>query len=265
MNVVGREYKTMLDPAGFADPRSAADLFWDELEVAAETPSVRLKGKFDELEDRRITFLDTPDLTLRRLNLVLRRRAGDGQDEYTLKCRSEDRYEAAGTDVGAKPGLDAKSKLEEDIAPPFRCRFSHSCTVKAGGAPPASLKGAAELFPLIGSLLHDGRLLTPDTPIRPVHNVTAHERVLTGAKVVFNPAGGPGEEASAAVIVWTHAKSRRILVVEFSFRIKDKEERFSFATANSARSFFEVVLGHDWARPDSVTKTEYVFRDTRGD
>ncbi|MDG3002824.1 hypothetical protein [Paludisphaera mucosa] len=265
MKLAGREYKTMIDHAAFVDPRAAADLFWTELEEAAETPTRRLKGRFDREEGRRVSFLDTPDLSLRRSNLVLRRRAGEGGDQYTLKCRSEDRYEAAGTDVDAAPGLDGKSKLEEDIAPPFLCRFSHSCNAKLPGDPPATLGDAAALFPLLGRLVHDGRPLALDLPLRTVHDVVASERVLTGAKLVFDPPGEPAVEASAAMIVWSNPKTARILLAEFSFRIKADDERFGFAVAASARSFFEVVLGHDWARPDSRSKTEYVFRDTRGD
>ena len=58
------------------------------------------------------------------------RRAQDAAVQYTLKCRSDDRYFAAGSDLRPAKRLDAKEKLEEDIAPPFRCRFSHSTTVE---------------------------------------------------------------------------------------------------------------------------------------
>jgi len=48
-----------------------------------------------------IVFLDTPDFTIRRNGVIFRRREADGSGEleYTLKCRSEDRYVADGIDV----------------------------------------------------------------------------------------------------------------------------------------------------------------------
>ncbi len=267
MKIVGREFKAMLDPTRFADQEAAVESFWEELEDLARTTTVQTAGRFNKAENRQITFLDTPDLSMRRNGLVLRRRSGDDSDEYTLKCRSEDRYVAAGTDMGAVQGLDPKPKLEEDIAPPFRCRFSHSNTVTLSGNPPGSLGEVAAVFPLVRTLDHDGRLLAADIPVRPVHKMTAFERVHTGAQLVFDGLGpnGNDENASVALIVWTSGKSRRPLVSEFSFRIKDKEERFSRGLAIAARSFFEVVQRHDWCRPGALTKTEFIYRDTRGD
>src|SRR5919109_631606 len=105
---------------------------------------VRTKDKLNEKETRSIIFLDTPDHTLRRNGLVLRQRAVDEAVEYTLKCRSEDRYFAAGTDVGAADRLKSDPKLEEDIAPPFRGRFSHSTTITVAGDRKTTLHKDAE-------------------------------------------------------------------------------------------------------------------------
>ena len=111
--------------------------------------------------------------------------------EYTLKCRSEDRYFAAGADLSTVEGFKADEKLEEDIAPPFRCRFSHSNTVrppkKSGlrrGESPGTLGEAAAFFPALG-VVHDERGIPPDTPLRVVNGITASERVSTGTRLVF--------------------------------------------------------------------------------
>jgi hypothetical protein len=272
MKLVSREYKAMLDHRQFGDRQAAVDAFWPEVEDLATTlPSTRTQGKLDRKEKRTIVFLDTPDLTLRRNGLVLRRRQGDEAPQYTLKCRSEDRYFAAGTDLAAAGGLDADEKLEEDIAPPFRCRFSHSNTVtveegSGGQEAPATLAEASSIFPVLGTLTHDGRACPPDTALLPVHNIEAFERVYSGAKLAFGGLGpGSDEEASVALILWSSGKEGRPLVAEFSFRLKDKEERFTRGLAASARSFFEAVQRLDWCRPDAVTKTEYIYRDTGGD
>jgi hypothetical protein len=271
MKLASREYKAMLDHRQFGDRQAAVDAFWLEVEDLARTiPSTRTRDTLDKKERRTIVFLDTPDLTLRRNGLVLRRRRGDDAPLYTLKCRSEDRYFAAGTDLAAAGGLDADEKLEEDIAPPFRCRFSHSNTVTveegAGGrAAPTTLGEASAIFPILGTLTHDGRACPPDTALTPVHNIEAFERVYTGAKLAFGLGPGSDEEASVALILWSAGKEGRPLVAEFSFRLKDEEERFTRGLAASARAFFEAVQHLDWCRPDAVTKTEYIYRDTGGD
>ena len=130
MKFESREYKMLVKHEPFVAPAEATKAVWDEVEEAVRTlATVRTKGKFDEQETPRIVFLDTPDYTLRRDGLVLRQRVVNKAVEYTLKCRSEDRYLAAGTDVRAADGQESERKLEEDIVPPFRCRFSHSMTI----------------------------------------------------------------------------------------------------------------------------------------
>src|SRR5262249_55424923 len=102
MKVVAREYKMLVRHEAFTDAPAAAKGLWHEVEDTLETvEAVRTRGKLDETESRRIVFLDTPDHTLRRLGLVLRQRAGEEVVDYTLKCRSEDRYFVAGTDMSA--------------------------------------------------------------------------------------------------------------------------------------------------------------------
>lgn len=270
MNVESREYKVLVNHEPFADPAEAVKAVWDEIEEAARTlPMVQTKGKLDEKETRRIIFLDTPDHTLRRNGLVLRQRAIDESLEYTLKCRSEDRYFVAGTDVGAAAGLEAELKLEEDIAPPFRCRFSHSATITLAGDPqnapqktPKTLREATALFPVLGTLRTDGQRCVPETVLEMVNSITVDENVWKGGKIVFETDGeAKSEKASVALILWARGKAGRPAVAELSFRIKDNEERFSRNLAEAARSVYALLLRLDCSRPDGMTKTEYIYRD----
>ncbi len=127
---------------------------------------------------RRIEFFDTPDQTLLVRGLILRRREDDERVDLTLKARSEDRCLAAAAEVQADkdlPDKRVKQKFEEDIAAPFRPRFSNSCTVKfsAGDAPPApaSLADAAAWFPDLRKLNRDGLRCAAETPLAVVHGV----------------------------------------------------------------------------------------------
>jgi hypothetical protein len=274
MKLVSREYKAMLDHEGFVDRPTALRSLREELSGLAQALGrVVVKGHFDEEQERTIVFLDTPELALRGAGFVLRRRMADGKAEYTLKCRSEDRYFAAGADLSTVEGFKADEKLEEDIAPPFRCRFSHSNTVrppkKSGlrrGELPGTLGEAAAFFPVVG-VVHDERGIPPETPLRVVNGITAYERVYTGARLVFGGAepDGDEEEASVALILWSDGDEGRPLVAEFSFRLEDEKERFSRGLSRSARSFFEGVQRLERARPEGRTKTEFIYRDADGD
>ncbi|MCU0873355.1 MAG: hypothetical protein MUE50_13525 [Pirellulaceae bacterium] len=274
MKVESREYKLLVNHESFVDAPSAVKAIWDEIEEAVKTlATVRAKSKLDEKEVRRIAFLDTPDHTLRRNGLVFRRRAVDESAEYTLKCRSEDRYLAAGTDVRAADHLESEQKLEEDIAPPFRCRFSHSATMAAAGSgdiasekTPKNLREAAALFPVLGTLSADGRPCAPETALEVVNNIIVDECVWKGGKLVFE--GSDGEEAgkaSVALILWTRGKQGRPAVAELSFRLKDSEERFSRELARAARSTYTLLQRLDCSRPGGMTKTEYIYRDASSD
>ena len=77
--------------------------------------------------------MKTPDQTLRLRGLILRRREDEQQVDMTLKARGDDWCLTAAADVRADKDLPekrVKQKFEEDIAAPFRPRFSNSCTVK---------------------------------------------------------------------------------------------------------------------------------------
>lgn len=275
MKIVSREYKMMLDPAPFADRDAAIGAFWGNVvDLTKMSRTVRATKEAIGLKEKRtITFLDTPDHALRRQDLILRRREGNGgAPQYTLKCRSEDRYYAAGTDVTAIRGDNPEPKLEEDISPPFLCRFSNSFTItlKDGkkGDPFATLGDAARTFPILGTLRQEGELIPAEAPLRPVRDFIAREEVYGGSKLVFggNAAGSGREDvATAALIVWAGDKEGGPpCVVEFSFRLRDEREKFTRELVRAARKLYEAIQKAKWARPDSITKTAFAYGD-RGD
>jgi hypothetical protein len=271
MKVESREYKLLIQHEPFVDPAAAVLAVWDEIKEAMRTlPGVETKGEFDEEETRKILFIDTPDHTLRRNSLILRQRSSEDAVEYTLKCRTEDRYFAAGTDVeAAKDRRTDGPKLEEDIAPPFLCRFSHSATITLNSdtkaklrKTPETLGQAAALFPLLGTLRVDDRSCPPKTVLKVVNNVEVEETVWKGSKILIEQDDEESEKASLALIVWTRVTGHGPIVAELSFRIKDKEENYSRQVAQTARSVYRLLQRLDCALPDGMTKTEYVYRDS---
>ncbi|HKQ50376.1 MAG TPA: hypothetical protein VJZ71_20045 [Phycisphaerae bacterium] len=267
MKVSSREYKAMLDHTRFGDRSVAVKQYWEEAaEIMKRADNVKAMGDFDRKEKRTIAFLDTPDLSISRNGFVLRRRAQSDSVQYTLKCRSDDRYFAAGIVLRAADGLDSKGKLEEDIAPPFQCRFSNSATLTLAEAQdelPTTLAAAAALFPALAALRVDGRACPGDTPLSEVHKIEAFERVYAGPRLLFDLPGSAN--ASVALILWSNGENGRALAAEISFRMKDPDEQFGRELARGARMAFGLLQGMDWCRPDSPTKTQFVYGGAVGE
>lgn len=266
MRVTSREYKVMLAGGPFADPAAALAAVRDDLGDLAAALGGELAGGFDpgDPKERTVLFLDTPDFTLRRNGLLLRRRAKrSGKAEFTLKARTEDRYVAAAADLSPGPGLAAEVKFEEDIGPPFVARFSHSATVPgaSGSPPPATLGAAATLFPGLAAVRRDGLTCPPHAPLAAVNGREVYERVYTGP--VAHLAGDGDRPAAAAaevaVILWTRGAKGRVLAAELSFRYGDAAEAYPPAVAAAARRLFDGVQRQDWAVPDGSTKTQHLY------
>lgn len=275
--IKSREYKMMLKHRWFQPKRKAVNTLWNEVveltdTVIAATGCERfaIEGDFESPQKREITFFDTTDHLLRRSGLVFRRRIeADGKRQFTLKARNEDRYIASGFDLmeGNRVDGKAKGKFEEDIGAPFRSRFSKSNTVRFKsnsaspfGDEPKILKDAALLFPILGTLIYGGKMAKGTTKLTPVNGINAYERVYKGPKVTIDET----TTGTAAAILWTNGWEGRPLVAEFSFRLKDeaKTESFPANISRTARQFFELIQSLDWCKPDSATKTQYVYRES---
>jgi hypothetical protein len=275
MRVTSREYKVIVDGSLFADVNAGLSDILDDLGALGRSVGVEVAGKFDDKDpnERSILFLDTPDYTLHENGLLLRQRVKtkSGKTEYTLKCRTEDRYIATGKDLSAIAGLKPDSKFEEDIGVPFVSRFSHSTTVEldedndlAGQKLPKTLLSAgSKLFPGIRAVNHDGLPCPPETALAPVNSLQVFERFFKGPEVRF-PKGRNHRSTTAssvALILWSKGKKGRLLTAEFSFRYQDDNEAFSPEVASAAKRFFEGLQRLDWARPEASTKTQYMYGD----
>jgi hypothetical protein len=272
MHVKYREYKVMVDSSFCADLKAALCNIRDETEDLARSLGLGFTGKFDaeDPKERTILFLDTPDFTVRQNGLLLRQRVKrtGGTTEYTLKCRTPDRYIAEGMDLSPGARLKSESKFEEDVGVPFVSRFSHSTTVSldaqedlAGDKYPARLSTAARLFPGLLALQRDRRPSAPETALTPVRGLDVFERVFTGSKLHFphERRRSTAMSADIALILWSKGRKGRILTAEFSFRYAAEGEAFPADVASGAKRFFEGLQHLDWTRPEAITKTQYMY------
>ena len=258
--ITSREYKVMLDHRRIANDDSDITSFLNDLGHAAARAGLAFAGAIESEARRTIQFLDTPDHLLKHNRLILRRRVDEGKKkaQFTLKCRSEDRYLAQGKDLSVARGHAAERKFEEDIAARFTSRFSQSASVVVKGKdakPPNTLGRAADLFPSLGSLKRDGEKSPKKTALEVVGGVTAHERVLSGPQFAL-PAI---KESEVALIFWSHAWEERIIAAEFSFRYKSAKELYPLETAEAAFALFLAIQSLDWCLPAGTTKTQLVY------
>jgi hypothetical protein len=252
-----REYKVMLNHHMFADRREGSRTVCEELRaLAGRLPKIKWQGELQVNKRRTIVFLDTIDRTIALNGLLLRQRTDKAaqESELTLKCRSADRYVAAGADLSAAPTLESCLKLEEDIGAPFVSRFSRSNTICSESEPPETLEAASKYFSVLNKLKRDGVRCSSELRLKPVNSLKAFERVLTGATLTLGDV-----EAEVALILWSAGRKGRSLVSEFSFRYKCKGEDVSVQTARQAKYFFEELQLLDWCAPLSMTKTQFAY------
>jgi len=262
LRLTSREYKFMLDQRLFDDYEQAAQEFLGDLQRAVQRMAggTEIAGDFDATLRREIVFLDTPDQTIKLNRLLFRQRIKkDGKDEaeYTLKCRSPDRYFAAAADLTAADGLKGASKFEEDIGAPFLTRFSQSNTVKGDKRAPTTLGEAAEIFPALGKLRRDGRRCHHKIELEKVNSLQIFERVLKGPVLHFGKV-----EAQIALILWSDREEGRPLVAEFSFRYGDEKERHSRKVSLQSMEFFEKLQALDWGAAAGRTKTQFAYGES---
>tara|TARA_Y100000034_G_scaffold133308_1_gene198421 strand:- start:1145 stop:1696 length:552 start_codon:yes stop_codon:yes gene_type:complete len=155
---------------------------------------------------------------------------------------------ATGTKVGSnwkKKKEEFKVKLEEDISPPFRSRYSYS-----------------------GTYTTDGQLVLPDLrdatkifkPLRHFDEWSQLEPV-GGSVLEFAYKGGElnlgRESGEVAVVVWKHVDE--VVVAEVSFRYKDAKGKFLYSTARKAKKIYDDLQGFGWCNPVGITKTQYIY------
>jgi hypothetical protein len=269
MLITSREYKVIVDESLLKDPSSGLRDILDDVEVLARSLGVKLNGDFDPQDPRvrTLLFLDTSEFAVRQNGLLLRKRVErkNGKTKYTLKCRTEDRYIAGGRTL--RTTIPGELKFEEDVGVPFVSRFSQSATITldkdaalAGQNHPRTLKEASGLFPDLRDLTRDGVPCGLELPLAPVNGQEVIERVFVGPELGLGktPLGGPAT-ATLSVIVWSKRREDRLVTAEFSFRYEDDREEYLPGTALVARRFFQAVQRQEWARPESLTKTQFLY------
>lgn len=263
-DVTSREYKVMLTPAAFdGDDDTLVDVvnsFWSEVGVACEVLDIPTSGSFDTVEARRlIRFFDTDAHALNGERYIVREREDveTGEREVTLKFRHPDRYVASDRSMEPAAGVQAKTKFEEDVKPPFVSVFSFSTTQPLeSGHVLEQLSDVADLFPGLADELEE----LPEAPLVLVSDFVAREVVLGGATLLL---GKRDIEAECAIVAWYDEGEGDTtpVVVEFSFKYGDDAEDYRGSVARDAYEVLEALQGtlSGWVDPNPRTKTSFVY------
>lgn len=264
--ITSREYKVVLQHDAFVERRHALQSLSQQLQQLTTELDVHIAGEFESPKQREVTFFDTQDRLLRRSSLLLRRRIDQERRDvrFTLKCRNQDRYIAAGFDVSAAAGFDYKAKFEEDIVLPFSSRFSSSGTVKFEqdeiadspfGLTPRPAGDLADLFPGLAGLFQRHEATASEVVV--VNGIHAFEEVHGGLVIKLAKAA----KVELQAVVWCNHPAGTPILAELSFQFQDDNENFSADAARAAKRFFESLDRLDIHKPSGKTKTQFVYGD----
>ncbi len=253
--LTSKEYKILLTPSLFdSQPLTVANQFLTDLKAKLKTTTFdrTVDGKFAEDERRTVRFYDSPGTCrLKAAGYMLRTR-GDGKDtEITLKFRSPSQSTAAATDVsGSVSG--AKTKLEDDIVPPFKETFSHSTTETLSASKNLNiLDDVADLFPGTKSLN-----LPNKDPLSLVSNLDITEQTYAGAESDLGQ-----QDADFSLTLWYVGNASKPSVAELSFKIKSDSGDFTGKVTDRSKLLFDTTRGlTQWVSTSTVTKTEWVYQ-----
>ncbi|MBN2824556.1 MAG: hypothetical protein JXQ76_04470 [Campylobacterales bacterium] len=254
--VDSREYKLMLNASLFdgTNPLNNIAQYWSALGTLIDNELVRERlGSFSLDKERTLMMYDTAGSCLLYNNsLIFRERIEDGNREVTLKYRSADRCIAGHQDMDGT-GVDAQTKLEEDLGVPYVSKFSHSTTQSISASKNINkLEDPIELYPDHMNQYN----FNEDTTIVKVGGLTIYERVYKGTKVDLG-----NKDAEFALTLWyTSPTSTTPVVAEISFKYEDENEDFTQNVVTRAKKLFELMQSlSSWNNPNSTTKTAFIY------
>ncbi|MEM9542613.1 MAG: hypothetical protein AAGA60_24360 [Cyanobacteria bacterium P01_E01_bin.42] len=263
--VISREYKIMLKAEKFQGETekllSVAALFWQDFQTYISPLVPEVKGNLERItKNRTIKFFDTSAKLLRTSNYVFRERIDldEKTREVTLKFRHPDRYISQDRNMDARNKSKGKTKFEEDIKPEFSKLYSFSTKQEISDKKTLNtLEDISNLYPDIKSKID---AFKKDTEIALVGDFIARETVIEGAE--FTIRQSPTVKSECALVVWCDRKGdpHIPLLVEFSFKYEDKQEKYTAKMAQRAYDVFQALQKmKNWIDPDSMTKTAYVY------
>jgi hypothetical protein len=248
--------------SGSRNDPSVASRFWKDFGNEIAGLSLESHGNLATIgKERAITFYDTPDRYLQARSYIFRERVDikTNAREVTLKFRHPDRFIAEDRDIAAAYVGTAKTKFEEDIKLPFVQFYSLSTTQRMSASRHLStLKNINKLHP---GLRRQLKPFDGNKAIEAVQGFIAEEVVITGANVQIGCRRNI--IAECAMIVWREREKRKgkPVVVEFSFRYRNRHGRYEAEAAQQAYDVFGILrrdMG-EWVDSDGQTKTGYVF------
>jgi hypothetical protein len=273
--IKSREYKMMLNVDRF-NPRPDGTRKFIKLvsflitekfggTIKPQTGQPEKELSLTKEKHRTVSYLDTPDLALKQQGFSLRLRdtqkiiptpsRPEERFQLTLKYRGSDRYLSAARDMSVEGG---NPKLEEDIAPPFVSKYSHSVSIKTDELP--ELQTFAQLSRLFPSL---SRLALHEiTPIKPINGFIANEVAIDYS--TFRFAEQTEIEPNLSFWYFLDEKDDLPLVGEFSFAYKFKTagdselEQSPTQTVESTFRLFNALQSHPgWFNFNLLNKTAF--------
>jgi hypothetical protein len=254
--ITSREYKLILNSARFLDRGAASSAFQDLAGFLAGRLGGEIKRQ-DKEEERRTTYLDTADFSLRAAGYAFRVRfeADDDTHKLTLKYRDPDLILAEAASIETADWLNADIKFEEDLMPPFRSVFSRSSAVRFDDEPDtSSLEKAAEIFPALAALG-----LPDDTKLTIVNGFAPTEIFRKLCKIDF----GTADPVKLGLSFWYAGDTATwplIAECAFDFEWNADQQHFDLDQVRHANDLFRLLQKQPgWFDAEATTKTRYAY------
>ena len=260
-----REYKIMLDSEMFSyhgeQLLKCVRRFWSDVGSLVGSMGIPFDGVPENLLSQRlIKIYDTTEHRLHQNAYLFRERTDklSGNREVTLKHRHPDRYLTQDRDMSVNDSKESQTKFEQDIKAPYLTLFSYSSKQPiANGKNLNKMNDPGRLFPGLTTSLDDYH---GNEKLVVVNNFTTCEVVLGSAHLLL------GKEhnvlAECALIFWYNmaVDTQSPTLVEFSYRYKNKKERYSGYVSQQAYLIFQELQKLDiWIDSSNLSKTEYVY------
>ena len=265
IKIGSREYKLLLDSSLFSGDAEqllpCVSRFWDDFRSLLNPIDVHVAGVPEIIQSERIIkFHDTKENRLHQNAYLFRERedVSSGKREVTLKYRHPDRYLTQDRDMSLNDRNDGQTKFEQDIKVPYLTLFSYSSKqLIAKSKILNKMNDPGRMFPgLATSLDH----YQTKEELIVVSKFTAREMVLGGAHLLLGKE--QNIQAECALIFWYDMADDRQspTLVEFSYRYKNKKERYSgYASQQAYAVFLQLQNLHTWVDSSILSKTEYVY------
>ncbi len=211
------ECKILLLPEHFEDYEAGARNFWAIIKKISRAKGLKTNlSKNEDVTERELNYIDTPDFMLYKTGYILRCRAEGKKFNYTFKYRNTDPLISAAAIVSPADEFKGKTSFEEDVvvkAESLEHIFSKSGKTDLKSEPAMTVKNFIKIFPGLAKFNFNAQ-----ATLKPVNDIIISEITFDYGDIYFEPK----TKAKASFTIWYLKGNAKPLIAEFSYKYEIK-------------------------------------------